>query len=273
MLDDIFRTLGLREDDTKAYLYLLERGALSAGKLSKIMRMPRTTLYGYLDRLQDMGLVSQTVQSGVKIFTAESLEKVDLLYQRKIEKMRQGRQELVDLMPLLQNQYGVSLHKPRVQFYEGEQGLQTILEDMLLYSDIETYALWPIENMMDMMTEEFTHFHNTERIKRQISIKVIWPNIKADNIEKWPYLSVGDEFLREARTAPTDVDFKMGYWVYDNKVAFISSREEAFGFTIESVEFVNLVKMQFNLIWDISKPFEFKARGANVFLDDMDGDD
>ena len=144
---------------------------------------------------------------------------------------------------------------------------------MLLHQNIETLALWPIENMMDVMTEDFTHFHNAQRIKRNISIKVIWPNTQVSDMDKWPYLSVGKEFLREARTAPTDTDFKMGYWIYDNKAAFISSRAETFGFTIESTEFIALLKMQFDIIWNISKPFDFRSKAADIFLDEFKQED
>lgn len=268
MLEEIFQSLGLKSEDTKAYLYLLERGGQSAGRLAKFMDMPRTTLYGYLERLQNEGLVSQNIHSGIKIFSAEPLEKVEILYKRRIDKMKQKQKELEALMPLMSSQIGSMLYKPRIHFYEGQEGLQTVLEDMLLKRDIQTQALWPIENMMDVMSEDFTHFHNVERIKRNISIQVIWPETQVNAMDGWPYLSVGQDFLREARVASTDIDFKMGYWIYDDKAAFISSRAETVGFTVESAEFIELLKMQFGIIWNIAKPFEFRARGADIFLGD-----
>ena len=45
----------------------------------------------------------------------------------------------------------------------------------------------------------------------------------------------------------------MGYWMYEDKVAFLSSEKEGFGFVIHSKDFANLIKVQFEEIWKVSK--------------------
>jgi hypothetical protein len=44
----------------------------------------------------------------------------------------------------------------------------------------------------------------------------------------------------------------MGYWLYEDKVAFLSSEKEGFGFVVQSKDFANLMKVQFEEIWKIS---------------------
>ena len=68
MIQDIFDTLGFKEEEVKTYLALLDSGARTAGDLSKVMGAPRPTVYGYLEKLLAAGLVTQSMRRGVKIF-------------------------------------------------------------------------------------------------------------------------------------------------------------------------------------------------------------
>lgn len=272
MLENLLNAFDLKEDDTKAYLALLEYGSTPAGKLAKYMGIPRTTLYGNLERLYEQGLVARSVQRGVNLYTAEPLDKIDLLYQKRIEILKKKQQAAKALIPKLEQQIGLHQFKPKIRQYEGRDELQAILEDMLLLKDIETLAFWPIEKMMDVMQDDFTHYHNKERIKRNISIRVVWPHMQGTAMKQWPYLSAGKEFLREARLAPPDIDFNMGYWLYGTKVAFVSSRAETFGFIVDSQEYADLMRMQFEMAWNISKPYAFKSPSAGMFLENIEDD-
>jgi HTH-type transcriptional regulator, sugar sensing transcriptional regulator len=269
MLQEVFTTLGFREEEVKTYLSLLDAGGSTAGNLAKVMGMPRPTVYGYLEKLQVEGLVTQSKRSGIKLFLAEPGEKIRLLYKRRIAELQKRERSLDSLLPELEKRSGLNVFRPRLQFDEGQAGIQKILEDLLQYRDIETFVMWPIEKMMDIMTDEYTHYHNKERLKRNISIRVIWPRNQTKDLHKWPYISSGKEFLREIRLAPTDVDFSMGYWAYANKVAFISSRAESFGFIIESAELVSLMRVKHDIIWNNSEPFPFRSRFADHYLQEI----
>jgi hypothetical protein len=124
---------------------------------------------------------------------------------------------------------------------------------MLMYSNVETIAFWPIKSMMETLTPEFFRFHNQLRIKNNIYTRAIWPINQTVDIKKYPFMGQGQTHLREIRIAPKSIDFKMGYWVYGNKVAFISSLKENYGFIIESKELVEVLKLQFEVVWDKSK--------------------
>ncbi len=78
------------------------------------------------------------------------------------------------------------------------------------------------------------------------------------DIKEHPYLGAGEEFLREIRLAPPAIDFSLGYWIYGNKVAFLSSREESFDFIIESSELCQTLKSQFEMVWRAAKVLELE---------------
>ncbi|MCD8562733.1 MAG: helix-turn-helix domain-containing protein, partial [Alphaproteobacteria bacterium] len=99
MLQDIFDTLGFKEEESKTYLALIDSGPQTAGELSKITGQPRPTLYGYLEHLVREGLVMQSVKGGVKVFASEPPAKIRTLYRRRIMEMRKKEQSLDQILP------------------------------------------------------------------------------------------------------------------------------------------------------------------------------
>jgi hypothetical protein len=60
--------------------------------------------------------------------------------------------------------------------------------------------------------------------------------------------------------------YELGYWIYANKVAFISSARESYGFLIQSEELAQTLKVQFELLWRESAPLEFDRSAVEGFL-------
>jgi len=63
-------------------------------------------------------------------------------------------------------------------------------------------------------------------------------------------------FKRQARIAPAQIGFSLGYTIYGNTVRFLSSSKENFGFLVESNELAEMMKNQFEVMWGISKKFK-----------------
>lgn len=61
--------------------------------------------------------------------------------------------------------------------------------------------------------------------------------------------------------------WSMGYWIYADKVAFVSSRKETFGFVVHSRDFAETQKAQFKAIWDISRPVSANVAHTRSFLE------
>lgn len=272
-IQDIFETLGFKEDEVKTYLSLLDAGASSGGDLAKKMGIPRPTVYGYLDRLVAGGLVTQSIRRGVKIFVPEPGERIRLLYKRKIEDLRSKEKALDNLIPELEKRAGMSFMRPRIQIFEGRDGLESALQDTLNYSDIKKLAFWSIKAAIAATSEEFFWYMNKERIKRDIYVEAIWPQDQAVDIRGHSYMGVGPEMKREIRIAPEGIQSSMGYWVYANKVLFASSSAESFCFIIESAELVEMMSNQHKVIWDLSVPITPSAEDMKPFLDDLYSDD
>jgi sugar-specific transcriptional regulator TrmB len=256
MNEETLRYLGLRDEEIKTFISLLENGQQTAGALARKTGLSRPSLYGFIYKLKNSGLVQESQKNGVKVFSPCPKEILEKLFEEKIVEFQKGKESVAKLYTEIVA--GSVFVNPKFQLFEGKEGLKHVLKDILLYHDIETKAYWPVKSMVSILSEAFFQDLNKERVKQKIHTKVIWPESQTLDTQQYPYLKSGTTLLRTVRIAPKDVSFSMGYWIYGNKAAFISSQKENFGFIIESKELVELLSSQFEVIWNLSKPLKNK---------------
>ncbi len=254
MLDRIFQKLGLGADEVKVYMTLLDHGASPAGNLAKKVTVPRTSLYGILDKLVAAGLVLQSEEAGLKLWIPEPPSKISGLVDAEINSWEGLKGAFQKILPALEARRVAEVVTPRFHYFEGLEGLRRILDDALLYRDIVTESFWPIKDMLEVLGEGYLRDLNETRIRQNIYIRSIWPHIRRVDIKRYRFLHTGPEFKREVRAAPAGIDCRLGYWAYENKVAFVSSRAECFGFIVESRELRQMLQTQFEIMWKISPP-------------------
>jgi sugar-specific transcriptional regulator TrmB len=268
MLENVLKSLNFDPDDIKTYLLLLETGPITAGILAKKLGSPRASVYGYLERLKKRGLVNESLKFKTKLFIAEAPEKITLLFNQQKELLEKSQKEFTILLPTLKNA-GEKFISPKFQIFENVEGLRQALKDMLLYYNLETYAFWPQRKMVEVLSGDFFRYHNKERIKNNLSVQAIWPENQTVEIKNHPYFGSGKEFKREIKIAPKEIDFTMGYWIYGNKTVFISSQKESFGFILESVEFAQMLKAQFKVMWQMSKTLAINPDDVKSFVTEL----
>lgn len=267
MLDTIFKEFGLGTEETNVYLDLVEHGSSPAGRLAKRVGIPRSSLYGYLEGLTAKGFVRQSEQYNVKLWEAEAPERIVSLINKRRQDIEKVATQFNALLPSLQKKQKSDFVTPRFHYFEGIEGVKHVLRDMLWYSDLETQAFWPIHEMVDILGTDFFENLNVRRIRQNLYTQAIWPKRAIVDIKKYPFLGVGKAFKREIREAPAAINATMGYWAYGNKVAFLSSRRESFGFIVESVELRQMLKTQFDILWSISKPIAVNPAHTRSFLE------
>jgi sugar-specific transcriptional regulator TrmB len=263
-MEKVLIKLGLRDEEIKTFLFLLENGEQTAGNLSKKTGLSRPSLYGFVRKLQKRGIVIESQKNGVKIFSASPKEKVIAILEEQIAELEKGKEEVGKIFDEIQKG-GMSV-SPKFQLFEGRDGVRNLLRDVLLYQNIQTMSYWPIRSIIDVVSEDYFSKLNVERIKRKIYVRAIWPQNQVVEIKKTPFMGGGENFFREIRIAPPEIAFSLGYWMYGDKVAFISSKKEAFGFIVESRELVEMLTSQFEVVWKTSKRLEGQEKDGELFL-------
>lgn len=251
LLKKTFEELGLNPITYTVYSELLQKGACSARQLAEWMGIPRTSVYDHLRLLIQKGLVVERFDENKRIFSIDDPKNLPKLIDEEIESLKNERERVISILPsLLQKSNAI---EPKIKFYSGVEGVRHVLNDFKWQKNIETVAFWPIKEMIGLLGREFFDDLNRRRIEHNIHIRGIWPKNTTINIKQHPFMGTGPEFLREIREAPGFMKWDMGYWIYEDKVAFISSQKEAFGFVIHSKEFAKMMLTQFEAVWLQSK--------------------
>jgi HTH-type transcriptional regulator, sugar sensing transcriptional regulator len=268
MLTKIFEELGLSPLNQRVITELMENGASPARQLADRLNIPRPSVYDQVKILIKKELVVEKIIENKKVFVLGDIKNIQNLLDEKIKRLEVEKQEFEKSLPSLIKQF--SFIEPQIRFYTGKDGMKQAIGHIVQNRDIETILMWPMSEMMKVLGSEYLEELNVKRIKRNISLRVIWPKNKSLDFKNHPYLGTGKAHLRELRFAPKEMSWDMGYWSYEDKVVFLSSEKEGFGFVVQSRDFANLIKVQFDQIWKISEPAKEDQKSTDAFLKDHD---
>ncbi|MFH1010525.1 MAG: helix-turn-helix domain-containing protein [bacterium] len=118
------KEIGLSDGEIKVYLALLKLGALQASKIKEDTKLHRTTIYDFLEKLLNKGLVNYVIKDGVKYFKATTPEKL-------LDFVKEKEDHVRDILPQLHTLALPDLDAVKVEVYKGVEGLKTILNDIL----------------------------------------------------------------------------------------------------------------------------------------------
>ena len=245
----------LKDIEIELFERIFYSGVVSASELARQENITRTSVYDYVARLKEKGLIAQTLRSGIRMYSSESPEKIEILLMEHEANLTAARKALIILEK--ENKKDDTILRPGLRLFEGRKGLQQMMKDMLLYQKITVRVYWPILDIIKLLTPEFLEKFHKERVQRNIALKTIWPHDQVPSLEQYAFLKIGDENKREVRLAPKGVNFSLGYTIYKDTVRFISSSRESFGFLITSRELEKTMEGQFDIIWANSKRFSF----------------
>jgi HTH-type transcriptional regulator, sugar sensing transcriptional regulator len=253
MLTKIFHELGLSETTQKVFNDLVANGASTASKLADRVGIPRPSIYDHLKILIQKGLVTERKEEYRKVFQIDNVENIQELLNDKIKLLENEKKRFALSLPSLLQK--VSFVEPKIKFYSGKEGVKQVMNHIMLNRNIETVLFWPMGEMLKVLGPEYLKELNEKRVKRNIFLRAIWPKDKKVDFEKYPYLKADEDHLRDLRFAPDGMTWDMGYWLYEDKVAFLSSEKEGFGFVVQSQDFSDLMKLQFEEVWKVSKKY------------------
>lgn len=239
---ETLQQIGINGSRAKFYLGALELGEAPVHAIARKAGLRRTTAYEVLARLVEDKLVTTMQKHGKVYVAAEDPRSLLRLFEER-------QRALTTILPELHSLYNRSGVKPKIRYYEGRDGLSTVLADTL---DCHSKQLCGILSMADLKDapghqEEYI----AERVRRGIHLRVIRSRSKEVGNGLWP-TRVAE--LRELRYAPSGIVFSMTTWIYDDKVSLISSSRENFGMIIESAEFSETMMNLFSVLWTTSTP-------------------
>lgn len=233
---------GFSDKEAAVYLAILEVGRGSVMEIAKIAKIDRTTTYRILQSFLAIPLV--------QVFKEEKKTKWAALHPRYlVEHIQKKRRVIQEVFPDLEALYNLNEEKPKLAYFEGEEGLGKLMADMIdevkARSEVLSFSA-PGAAAGYYTTKRFLQLAQ-ERAKKQIMSKILIPTI-----EGIPDYKIGEDFKnwRHVKIVdPKKFPFKASFNIWNNKVAILTVRSHPIGVVIESKDISDTLRSIFEMVW------------------------
>ncbi|MFA6097951.1 MAG: helix-turn-helix domain-containing protein [Patescibacteria group bacterium] len=234
--------IGLSEKEATVYEALLLLGKANMGKLLPKVPYKRGNTYDILGDLIKKGLVLETEERGKKVFTVEPPEQLKALVEKNEHQLNQQKKVLQSNFEQLASTYRLTMNKPGVRFFEGQEGIIKIYEELLSNNQ----PIDSIEEKGDLLEyiPDYAPIYIKTRVQKKLFNRVISPDTNALNKTN------SDKFI-EARLIPVNkFPFRMDIKISGHKISLITfQKKNAVGVLIDNEEIANNFKILFNFLW------------------------
>ncbi len=228
-------------DDKEALLYLagIELGEATVLELSRLTKLPRTTLYLMLESLCRRGYFRLKNLQGRKKFVANP---PDLFVKHLADRQEKFREILPMFEALKANDPG----SVGVTIYEGTEGFKQFWQQ-IFRSGVKEYCLLTTGvHMLDYVKEPYLMKHIIdERLRRGIRSR----QLVVETAESKKFVRRDSSELRESRFLPPNAQIPATMLLFGNDVAFITTRKENSVILVTSGDVSVTLRTMFELLW------------------------
>ncbi len=242
-----FQKLGLSDKEAKVYWASLELGPSPVQVISRKAGVNRATTYVMIESLTDRGLIGSVKKGKKTLFVAEHPEQLSRIVDVELNKAHQKKQLLDGLLPKLATILDAASEKPRIEMFEGLDGLRTVHEDLIAhgkkFGSIENIAA--VDDARDLVLFDDISKHWEEIAKQKIKVRsIITQSLSLESLPEKV-----KNFWEERRVSKENFPFHGELVIYGNKVAALAYRGKIVGVIIESQEIAQTVRVLFELAW------------------------
>jgi sugar-specific transcriptional regulator TrmB len=265
MLIDVLKNLGLSETEVKVYTALLPLGTTPASTVGMRLNMPRPTAKYTCEQLQKKGLVTAFVKNSTFLYTAKEPEALHSILATERKQIEKKGNELEKVMGELKQLFNTEVQLPKVQFFEGAENINKVLEDALAEDQPLYGCLYIDETVHPTVLEYVEKVYLPERKRKQSPTRSLFN----DNPLTQDYRKHDADMNRISLLVPTDqFPFEICFHIYGKKVAFYSYRsEDLTGIIIEHPLIHNMQFSLFKMAWNFARSLKQNEAYKDVSLD------
>jgi len=244
MLETDLQDLGLSKNEAKVYLTVLELGASFVSSIANKSGISRVNCYYILDNLVKMGIMSSFTQNKIKYYNVESPQIIINKQEEKLQKAKKIFPELLSITNSL-------AYKPKIQYYEGLEGIKNIFEDTLS-SKNELLGYTNLKDLPNVISEDFLKNYAKRKIEKNIKTRMLSPMSKEAKtyLEKYYPKEFDRNLVEIFYVNSKEFNFDYEITIYENKTAIVSlNPSELMGLIIESPLYAKTQRAIFNLAW------------------------
>lgn len=246
----VLNRAGLSEKEAFVYEALLKNGRLGVLELLREVPYKRGDLYNILYSLRDKGVVEQTIVDKKIKFQPMDPHRLKEYIVDQEQKFREADSLIDSIMPGLSEMFKMTTERPIVRVFEGVSGIKEIYEDTLKVGK-PILAFLEASEADPKVWKWLRDRYVGERVKRNISAKVIVSSLEVDNKGK-EYLLRDSKELRETRVVDKKIfPSKLEIQIYGSKVSFANYNkgDALVGVIIDNVNVSESMRGLFELAW------------------------
>ena len=253
MIQELLKEIGLSDKEATMYVTLLRYGTQPISILAKRANFNRGTSYVILHSLLSKGLTTQSTKAKIQYFSPLQPSRLIQYLEHRERELQSQKDKVHSMMSQLIAITNPLSSTPKIQFFDGPEGARLVMEDTLNSHEKTLCSFLSIADVIDFVGLEFFSAYTTQRVRSGYTLNAIRTLEKdrkafATDARAERYVTSKKE-KREVRHASEDLAFPITMYMYDHKLAIISSKEENFALLIESKELAEMQKKLFSLLW------------------------
>lgn len=238
-LEQVLRDMGLSEGGARLYLTMLENGPSTVLRISQLSGLRRTTIYGLIDQLKELGIARIDVHGFKKLYAAEP--------PAKLESVITARKLLLDkYLPDLEKITGTDATS-FLKIYEGVAAVKGVYEDLIKtvqpgddYLVLSNQADW--KNIDEPF---FTHFLE-RRAKLPIKIRMI---LQDSESARQTY-KFQKNINSKVKLLSPETKINTNLVVIPQRVVIQQLKSPVFAIVIENESVIRMHREMFEIIWN-----------------------
>ncbi|MDD5056102.1 MAG: helix-turn-helix domain-containing protein [Candidatus Peribacteraceae bacterium] len=262
MIESFLQSLGLTDNETRVYLYLLTHGESIASIVAKRLGIKRASVYQVLESLEAKGLIVEFSKNNVSHFDSVDPEDLVGLCEQRVFEMKRLQQkaevlkhELVKLrekgkMPTLEI-------RGKIKYYQGLEAVTQLIDETLKEKSKEQLCFGLNTYHTELAGDDWGDY-TKKRVAQGMFVRSIQPDIE----EALEYASRDKSELRETRLVPNEkFPGKCEINIIGSTIAmFTTSGREPMGMKMHNKDLSEALRSLFNLAWERSQEYDRKRK-------------
>ncbi|MEK6887840.1 MAG: helix-turn-helix domain-containing protein [Candidatus Aenigmatarchaeota archaeon] len=232
--------IGLTENESKVYLALLAKGAMSANHIYEETGIYRRNIYDILNKLISKGLATFVIENKKKVFQATDPRRIITFLEEQKKSIEDKEKIVRDILPELEKKFRTKTSSIEAEIYRGEEGIKTLFEDTLNHKEVLFIGAGAY---IYLRLPDYWLSYNRRRLK----LAITWKILALESIRNVKMLN---EKYVQTRFLPKEFSGPNVIWIYGNKVANVVWIDVPIAFVINNKEISDNYKKYFNLLWN-----------------------
>lgn len=248
-LISIVQKAGLDDSESKVYLTALTLGKASVREIASKSGLNRSSCYAVIERLKSKGLTSLVKRQGKQVVNPVSPNRLFEIQQENTQALQKGLDDLRHL-------FAVAQKEPGVRFFEGKEGLKTVLAQIL--SEAKDIVIFGDGDAFKTAMPGWTEFVSEKRLQKKIKVKILLKGTPPAiaSAKKLINSSSTKKQYTKIRVLPEAYKIVGGFDVYGDKAVFYSFDEKNVAIVVESRVISTLLKTVFDILWNYAEKYD-----------------